>query len=215
MNTSLRLSVLSAVLATAVMTTTALAADPQLSGFPTTILSGKTARAKMHPLPGPFGNTVTVNSTQIVFEKTTLEDIQKQFGGSIQTRGDSKIFLSWVCYNVPFGDHFSRVWFVSNGEADGPRHLLTMVSAEETKKKLATCSDGDPSLAAWKIPVPGLRQTSAELMKDFKASTNDGVIRYFHETSKDSAGGSSLQSLVYLLKGGDIAAVAFSKVGTK
>ncbi|MDV5139113.1 hypothetical protein [Chimaeribacter arupi] len=55
------------------------------------------------PLPGIF----TAGGTQVVLEETTLDDIQRLFGGSVQESGQRR----WVCYQ---DKHENRAyWFIS------------------------------------------------------------------------------------------------------
>jgi hypothetical protein len=55
------------------------------------------------PLPGVF----TAGGSRVVLEETTLDDIQRLFGGTLQDNGESR----WVCYQ---DKHKNRAyWFIS------------------------------------------------------------------------------------------------------
>lgn len=187
----------------------------RLSGFPSLILSGGTAKTTSHPIPKPFDNLVKADTLDVGFGRTTLDEIQKQFGGDIRARGEGPESVNWLCYQVALDGHASNLWFISNGEASKAKRLLTMVSAEESDAARSGCSQGPETLTNWMLPVPGLKDDEQKLKLVFGVSQTDGIIRYTNETGPDSKGFTTLQALVYRLKGGKIDGVAFSQVTTK
>ncbi|ATU90423.1 hypothetical protein [Phyllobacterium zundukense] len=189
--------------------------DVKLSGFPSLILSGGTAKSTSYPVPKPFDNLVKADTLDISFGRTTLDEIQKQFGGEIHTRGEGSESASWLCYQVALDGHASNLWFISNGESSGTKRMLTMVSAEESDAARSGCSQGPETLTEWVLPVPGLKNDENDLQKAFGASVNDGIIRYSNQTRPDGKGLITLQALVYRLKGGSIDGISFSQITTK
>jgi hypothetical protein len=189
--------------------------DVKLSGFPSLILSGGTAISTSHSIPKPFNNLVKADTLDVGFGRTTLDEIQKQFGGAIHTRGEGTDAASWLCFQVALDGHASNLWFISNGEASGSKRLLTMVSAEESDVARSGCSQGPETLTEWVLPVPGLKDDERALQDAFGSSLNDGIIRYSNETGPDSKGFTTLQALVYQLKDGNIDGMAFSQITTK
>ena len=187
----------------------ALADDVRLSGFPSLILSGGAAKSTSYEIPTPFDNLVKADTLNIAFGTTTLDAIQKQFGGEIRTRGAGADSVGWLCYQVALDGHASNLWFISNGEDSASKRLLTMVSAEESETARSGCSQGPETLTDWVLPVPGLKDDEADLQKAFGMSIHDGIIRYANEN------GSTLQALVYRLDDGKIDGMAFSQVTAK
>jgi hypothetical protein len=189
--------------------------DVRLSGFPSLILSGETAKSTSYEIPNPFDNLLKADTLDVLFGKTTLDVIQKQFGGAIRTRGSGADGVSWLCYQVALDGHASNLWFISNGEAAGSKRLLTMVSAEESETARSGCSQGPETLTAWMLPVPGLKDDEQDLQKVFGMSIHDGIIRYANERGPDSNGVTTLQALVYRLNEGKIDGMSFSQVTAK
>ena len=46
---------------------------------------------------GPFDNPIKADTLDIVLEKTTLDDVVAQFGGTIHNRGNDAAAVSWLC----------------------------------------------------------------------------------------------------------------------
>lgn len=193
----------------------AKADDVRLSGFPSLILSGGTAKSTSYQMPKPFNNMLKADMLDISFGATTLDAIQKAFGGEIRTRGSGANGVSWLCYQVALDGHASNLWFISNGEAAGSKRLLTMVSAEESETARSGCSQGPETLTAWMLPVPGLKDDETDLQKAFGMSIHDGIIRYSNEQGPNSNGVTTLQALVYRLDEGKIDGMSFSQVTAK
>lgn len=67
---------------------------------------------------------------RIKFEKTTLTEVRRAAAvGIIRHRGDAGESINWLCYTNVTPTHVERVWIVA-GELDGPRHYVSLVSAE-------------------------------------------------------------------------------------
>jgi hypothetical protein len=193
----------------------ARADDVKLSGFPSLVLSGGAAKATSHPIPRPFDNRVKADTLDIGFGRTALDEIQKQFGGEIRTRGAGTGAASWLCFQVALDGHASNLWFISSGEGSGSKRLLTMVAAEESDTARSGCSQGPETLTVWMLPVPGLKDREQDLQSAFGTSVKDGIIRYSNEAGPDNNGFTTLQALVYRLEDGRINAVSFGQITTK
>ncbi len=189
--------------------------DVKLSGFPSLILSGGTAKSTSYTIPKPFKNLIKADTLDIIFGQTTLDEIQKEFGGEIRKRGAGADVASWLCYQVALDGHASNLWFISNGQAAGSKRLLNMVSAEESDTARSGCSQGPETLTEWVLPVPGLKDDERVLQNAFGASVNDGIVRYSNQMPPDSNGLTTLQALVYRLNDGQIDGISFSQITTK
>ncbi len=190
--------------------------DVKLSGFPSLILSGGTAKSTSYSMPKPFENLIKADTLDVRFGQTTLDQVQKEFGGEIRKRAEGPASANWLCYQVALDGHASNLWFISNGEAGGgSKRLLTMVSAEESDTARSGCSQGPETLTMWVLPVPGLKDGAPQLQKTFGESVDDGIIRYSNEHGPDANGVITLQALVYRLKGGEIDGISFSQIAAK
>lgn len=189
--------------------------DVKLSGFPSLILSGGTAKSTSFTIPKPFKNLMKADTLDIVLGQTTLDDIQKQFGGEIRKRGAGTDAASWLCYQVALDGHASNLWFIANGQSSGSKRMLNMISAEESDTARSGCSQGPETLTEWVLPVPGLKDDESALQKAFGSAVHNGIVRYSNRMAPDSNGLVTLQALVYQLDDGQIDGVSFSQITTK
>ncbi|WP_149761529.1 hypothetical protein [Neomesorhizobium albiziae] len=189
----------------------AAADDLRLTGFPSLVLSGLAADAQQLPMRGPFDNTIKADTLDIVLEKTTLDEVVAQFGGTIHNRGNDAAPVSWLCYEVKIGDRYNRQWFISDGRGAEGKGVLTTIAGDEGDAAQSGCEVGPETLSHWTLPVPSLDGGEKDLVATFGAATSDGIIRYTHNVQPDADGKGKLQSLVYRLKDGQIDGVALSQ----
>ncbi|MEK1891113.1 MAG: hypothetical protein AAAB35_26830 [Phyllobacterium sp.] len=202
-------------LAGTLATTPALADDLMLTGFPSIVLSGGSAKAQTRPMQKPFDNEMKTSAMDVVLERTTLDDIVARFGGTIHKRGNRAASIGWICYEVKVGDHFDRHWFIADGSSDEGENVLTTIAGEEGDKPQAGCELGAEELASWTLPVPDLKAGRKELDTAFGTATDNGIIRYAHLGRPDAKGHAKLQALAYRLKDGQVNGVALSQHTTK
>ena len=67
---------------------------------------------------------ITVGKLAVTLQRTKLKDVQKAFGGTLQTSGQGGARADWLCY----GADGNNVWFISN--ALGGYEFVMMVAAE-------------------------------------------------------------------------------------
>lgn len=191
------------------------AEDLMLTGFPSIVLSGGSAKAQTHPIQQPFDNEMKANTMDVVLEKTTLDEVVSKFGGTIRRRGNAAASVGWICYEVRVGDHYDRQWFIADGSSNEGKNVLTTIAGDESDKAQAGCELGAKELASWTLPVPDLNAGRKELDAAFGTAIDDGIIRYAHLGRPDAKGHAKLQALVYRLKDGQINGVALSQHTTK
>ena len=185
-----------------------LADDLMLTGFPSIVLSGGLARVKTYPMREPFDSTLKTDILDVSLEKTTLDDVVKAFGGKIRTRGDKAASVSWVCYEVEIGNHYTHEWFIADGGTGEGKHILTTLAGEESDDAMSGCEIGPKELMNVKLPVPALDKSNKDLEAAFGVAVSNGIIRYAHAGRSDQDGRAKLQFLVYRLKEGHITGIA-------
>lgn len=192
------------------------ASDDKLSGLPSLVLGGQTATAQTLQFETPFNNLVNAGSLSIVLEKTTLAEVHAAFGGKIRSRSVEDLSIGWLCYELSTGDLPRRIWFVANGRnaAAPAEKQVTFISTEEVYSDADTCDTPTVALAPLLLPVPTLKDGTADLEKRFGAAPKQGMVRYSHQQPGEQ-NTTVMQSLVYRLKDSQIDGIAFTQVTSK
>ena len=138
-------------------------------------------------------SSIKAGKLNIGLQTTKLRDVQKAFGGTIQTTGEA----TWLCYHAAD----TNTWFISN--AFGGQEFVMMVAVEANTKTPGDCEASD-SFAPPVFDVPGVGAKLADLKAHFGAA-NGSKIAY----RADRPGGYSdiAQYLGYQLKGGTVSGV--------
>jgi len=149
-------------------------------------------------LAAPPVKTIQVGKLGVTLQRTTLKDVQKAFGGTLQTSGEGSGRADWLCY----AGEGSTVWFISNGL--GGFQFVMMVAAEAGKPAKGC----DPAPAGFAVPdfgIPGLGASTADLKATFGAAASGSKVSY----RSDRPGGYSdvAQYIGYVLKGGKVAGI--------
>lgn len=141
---------------------------------------------------------ISVGKLQVALQRTKLQDVQKAFGGTIQSQGDGSTRATWLCYN---SDN-ANVWFISN--ALGGFEFVMMVAAEQASKPSAGCEAPSAGFAAPNFGIPSLGASTSDLKAAFGNANGSKVSYRF-----DRPGGYSniAQYLGYVLKGGKVSAI--------
>ena len=137
--------------------------------------------------------TIKVGKLDVGLQTTRLVDVQKAFGGALQSNGEA----TWLCYHAAG----TNSWFISN--AFGGQEFVMMVAVEANGKIPGDCeaSDGfEPPV----FGVPGVGARLADLKAQFGAASGS-TIAY----RADRPGGYSdiAQYLGYMLKGGTVSGI--------
>jgi len=140
---------------------------------------------------------IGVGKLQVTLQRTKLRDVQKAFGGTIQTDGDGAGRADWICY----GTGEANVWFISN--ALGGYEFVMMVAAEAGKPAKG-CDTAPANFALPNFGVPGVGATTADLKSTFGAASGNKI-----SYRSDRPGGYSdiAQYIGYVLKGGKVAGI--------
>jgi hypothetical protein len=144
----------------------------------------------------PVG-TIDAGKLKVQLQRTKLKDVQKAFGGTIQTDGEGAGRADWLCY----GSENANVWFISN--ALGGYEFVMMVAAEAGKPSKA-CDAAPADFTVPNFGIPGLGAASADLKATFGAASGSKIAY-----RNDRAGGYAdiAQYIGYVLKGGKVAGI--------
>ena len=148
-------------------------------------------------LPKAPVSTIDAGKLKVQLQRTKLKDVQKAFGGTIQTDGDGAGRADWLCY----GTESANVWFISN--ALGGYEFVMMVAAEAGKPSKA-CDAAPAGFAVPNFGIPGLGAATADLKATFGAASGNKIAY-----RNDRAGGYAdiAQYIGYVLKGGKVAGI--------
>lgn len=134
--------------------------------------------------------SIRAGKLAITLQRTKLRDLQKAFGGTIQTDGGA----TWLCYH----DGDAASWFISN--ALGGQEFVMMVAVEATSRKPAECEAPGAAFATPVLNVPGLGAKSADLKTSLGVAASGSKLAF----RADKPGGytDKAQYLGYVLKSG-------------
>jgi hypothetical protein len=138
-------------------------------------------------------NSIKAGKLNIGLQTTKLRDVQRAFGGTLQSNGDA----TWLCYHAAD----TNTWFISN--AFGGQEFVMMVAVEANTKTPGDC-EASESFTPPVFDVPGIGSKLADLKAHFGAA-NGSKIAY----RADRPGGYSdiAQYLGYQLKGGTVSGI--------
>ena len=136
---------------------------------------------------------IVAGKLNVGLQTTKMKDVQKAFGGTIQTTGEA----TWLCYHA----EDTNTWFISN--AFGGQEFVMMVAVEANSKTPADCEANDK----FKPPVfdvPGIGAKTADIKAHFGAGRGSRIA-----FRADRPGGYSdiAQYLGYVLKGGTVTGI--------
>jgi hypothetical protein len=164
-----------------------------LSGMGAAIYGNSFNFSRANLEKAPVGD-IAVGKLKVGLQTTKMRDIQKAFGGTIQSQGEA----TWLCYHAAD----TNTWFISN--AFGGQEFVMMVAVESNSKMPDDCEAPNEAFVPPVFTVPGVGAKLAELKAHFGAA-NGSKIAY----RADRAGGYSdiAQYLGYLLKGGTVSGI--------
>jgi hypothetical protein len=139
-------------------------------------------------------NKITAGKLNVGLQTTKMKEIQKAFGGTIQSTGEA----TWLCYHAAD----TNTWFISN--AFGGQEFVMMVAVEANTKMPGDCEEPNSKFSPPVFDVPGVGAKLADLKEHFGAA-NGSKVAY----RADRPGGYSdiAQYLGYILKGGIVSGI--------
>ena len=164
-----------------------------------------------------------LGTTPLLFEKTTLDQLQENFGGLIHLQGDAGSTVSWLCYTrhaQTKSDVPTTAWFTSTGEMTGSGNTLSMVVVQQVDAaKVSGCATAPASFPFPVFGIPALGATLADLKTKFGALKRDRQHNAYYDSTRpvgDGTGASVYQTLGYVVgrKTGVVSGIAVSQVTT-
>ena len=195
---------LAAALALALVATVAPASAAQLGGMGQAIYGNSFNFSKAN-LAKPAVKQITVGKLAVTLQRTKLKDVQKAFGGTLQTSGEGSSRADWLCYAA----EGANVWFISN--ALGGYEFVMMVAAE-TGPAAKGCDAAPAGLTAPDFGIPGLGAPVADLKATFGAASGNKLAY-----RNDRPGGYTnvAQYIGYVLKGGKVSGIGVGETSVQ
>lgn len=136
-------------------------------------------------------NSIKAGKLTVGLQTTKLKDVQKAFGGTLQTGNDA----TWLCYHADD----TNTWFISN--AFGGQEFVMMVAVETNSNMPDDCEEPNAKFTPPEFDVPGVGAKLADLKAHFGAASGSKI-----SYRADRPGGYSdiAQYLGYMLKGGTV-----------
>lgn len=155
-------------------------------------------------LEKPPVKTITAGGLRMQLQHTKLADIRKVFGGTIQTQGDNKTLVNWLCYQTD-GANPTDTWFISNILGGGEFVMIVAVQAASPGRIPGDCEPASKKFAAPNMGIPGIGASSDDMRKAFGAVSGNTVAYRADEPGADALGtASNAQYIGYILQGGRV-----------
>lgn len=196
----LRIAALCLALAAAVTPVSAA----QLGGMGQAIYGNSFNFSKAN-LEKPAVKQITVGKLAVTLQRTKLKDVQKAFGGTLQTAGEDAGRADWLCYAA----EGANVWFISNSL--GGWEFVMMVAAEAGPAAKG-CDAAPEGLSAPDFGIPGLGAATADLKTTFGAAAGNKIAY-----RNDRPGGYSnvAQYIGYVMKGGKVSGIGVGETSVQ
>ena len=138
---------------------------------------------------------ITVGKLKVGLQTTKMKDIQKAFGGTLQTSGEA----TWLCYHADD----TNTWFISN--AFGGQEFVMMVAVEVSSEDAERLrASRTPSSRRPMFDVPGVGAKLADLKAHFGAASGSKIA---YRADRPGGYADIAQYLGYVLKGGTVTGI--------
>lgn len=184
-----------AAILAALLLGTAPAAAAKLGGMGQMIFGNSFNFSKANLEKAPVG-AITVGNLRVTLQRTRLSEVQKAFGGTLQSEGDGSGKAVWLCYS----GSGANVWFISN--ALGGFEFVMMVAAEASSRPSAGCDSAPAGFSTPDFGIPGLGAKSTDLKATFGAA---GGSKIAYRSDRPGGYSNIAQYIGYVLKGGKVA----------
>lgn len=143
-------------------------------------------------------SAIDVAGFKVKLQGTKLAEVQKRFGGTIQTAGEGSGQATWLCYHS--GN--ANTWFMSN--ALGGQEFVMMVAIEASSRMPPDCEPASEKFAIPNLGIPGLGATTADLKATFGAASGSKIA---YRSDRPGGYADIAQYIGYMLKSGKVAGV--------
>ena len=156
-------------------------------------------------LEKPAVKQITVGKLGVTLQRTRLKDVQKAFGGTLQSSGEGGSRADWLCYAA----EGANVWFISN--ALGGYEFIMMVAAEAGPAAKG-CDAAPAGLTPPDFGIPSLGAPTADLKAAFGAAAGNKIAY-----RNDRPGGYTnvAQYIGYIIKGGKVSGIGVGETSVQ
>jgi hypothetical protein len=162
-------------------------------------------------------NDVHAGSLGIVLEKTSLFDVQRAFGGTLQHEGDAGEATEWLCYAGPNAHGEPTLFWFSSGEMGGAEESILSVAQQPNPGGNVPdgCSAAPRELTRIDFNVPGVGAALGDVLTHVGVAKPDANGHFHYAASyplSSSKDFTVTQTLVYTTKKNVITGVAITQV---
>lgn len=194
---------------------------PKLTDFPGLFFSG-TVGESAPELTQDLTTGTTLGAAPLLFEKTKLDDLASQYGGTLHSSGDAGDAVTWLCLTQHAhtkADTPRTVWFTSTNEMADTGHTLSMVMVENVDAaKKDGCATAPKGFVFPTFSVPAVGATLADLKQKYGSNKRDRQGNVYYDSTLPTTDGSKLtiyQAVGYRVnKKGIVTGFALSQVTT-
>ena len=155
-------------------------------------------------LPKPPVKTITAGSLKMTLQHTKLSDIRKAFGGTIQSQGENKTLVNWLCYQTD-GANPTDTWFISNILGGGEFVMIVAVQAASAGRVPADCEPASKKFSAPNLGIPGIGASTDDMRAAFGAASGNNIAYRADEPGADALGTAyNAQYIGYIMSGGRV-----------
>jgi hypothetical protein len=165
----------------------------------------------------PLFKDIHAGSLDIVLEKTSLFDVQRAFGGTLQHEGDAGEATEWLCYAGLNAHGEPALFWFSSGEMGGAEESILSVAQQSNPGGTLPdgCANAPRELTHIDVGVPGVDATLGDVTSHVGAAKPDANGHFHYAASYPSSQSKDFtvtQTLVYTTKKNVITGVAITQV---
>jgi len=196
-------------------------AEPRLSNFADLVVDGIVGE-NAPEVDADFAAGLSLASTPLLLERTTLDQVQAADGGLLHTQGDGDSTVTWLCYtrHAPTkADTPMTMWLIADGNKAPKLHVVSRVVVENVDAaKVSGCATAEKAVAFPTFGVPAIGASLAEIKTRFGTLIRDRQHNAYYNSTRplnDGSGQSVYQTLGYLIdKSAHVTGVALSQMTT-
>ena len=158
-------------------------------------------------LPKPMVRSITAGPLRMELQHTKLSQVKKTFGGTIQSQGENKTLVNWLCYHTDGSGKApaANTWFISNILGGGEFVMIVAVQAADPNRIPGDCEPAPKNFQLPNMGIPGLGASSADLKATFGAASGSNIAYRADEPGKDALGTAlNVQYIGYMMSGGRV-----------
>ena len=154
----------------------------------------------------PMVKAISVGSFRMELQHTKLAQIQKAFGGAIQSQGGAGTLARWLCYHTDGSKGpAANTWFISNILGGGEFVMIVAVQAADPKRIPADCEAAPAKFEVPDLGIPGLGSSSSDLRATFGSASGSTIAYRADAPGADALGtANNAQYIGYTMSSGKV-----------